>query len=46
MAKPYSYLSVHLIDDKLLFKMCCLQTAYFRADHTGENIADGLRVFE
>ncbi|XP_035848419.1 zinc finger BED domain-containing protein 1-like [Sander lucioperca] len=42
-AEPYQSLTVHYITEDLQLKACSLQTAYFPEDHTGENIAAGLR---
>ncbi len=42
-AEPYQSLTVHFITEDLDLKARCLQTAYFPDDHTGENIAAGLR---
>jgi len=36
-------LTVHYIDDNYEIKSRCLQTAYFPENHTGENIAQGLK---
>ncbi|KAJ4945987.1 hypothetical protein JOQ06_023665 [Pogonophryne albipinna] len=41
--EPYLSLTVHFINDDFELKSHCLQTVYFPADHTGENIAHGLR---
>uniref|UniRef100_A0A8C9YIK6 BED-type domain-containing protein n=1 Tax=Sander lucioperca TaxID=283035 RepID=A0A8C9YIK6_SANLU len=42
-AEPYQSLRVHYITEDLHLKARSLQTAYFPEDHTGENIAAGLR---
>lgn len=42
-SEPYQSLTVHYIDEDLNLKARCLQAAYFPDDHTGENIASGLR---
>ncbi len=42
-AEPYQSLTVHFITEDLELKARCLQTAYFPDNHTGENIAAGLR---
>ncbi|XP_051571349.1 E3 SUMO-protein ligase ZBED1-like [Myxocyprinus asiaticus] len=42
-ADPYQSLTVHFITEDFDLKACCLKTAYFPDDHTGENIAAGLR---
>ncbi|XP_030224922.1 zinc finger BED domain-containing protein 1-like [Gadus morhua] len=41
--EPYMSLTVHFVNEN--FELCnrCLQTAYFPTDHTGENIAAGLK---
>ena len=41
--EPYLSLTVHFANDNFELKSRCLQTAYFPTDHTGENIALGLR---
>ena len=41
--EPYLSLTVHFVNDNFELKSRCLQTAYFPTDHTGENIALGLR---
>ncbi|XP_047674033.1 ceramide transfer protein isoform X2 [Tachysurus fulvidraco] len=41
--EPYISLTVHFDDEEFELKSCCLQTSYFPDDHTGENIARGLR---
>lgn len=41
--EPYQSLTVHYIDEDLNLKARCLQASYFPDDHTGENIAAGLR---
>ncbi|XP_061585714.1 E3 SUMO-protein ligase ZBED1-like [Cololabis saira] len=41
--EPYQSLTVHFIDQDLKLKARCLQVSYFPDDHTGENIAAGLR---
>ncbi|XP_048036293.1 E3 SUMO-protein ligase ZBED1-like [Megalobrama amblycephala] len=42
-AEPYQSLTVHFIDEDFNLRARCLQTTYFPDDHTGENIAAGLR---
>lgn len=42
-AEPYQSLTVHFIDEDFNLRAHCLQTTYFPDDHTGENIAAGLR---
>ncbi|KAL3995876.1 N-acetyltransferase 8 [Sarotherodon galilaeus] len=42
-AEPYQSLTVHYITEDLHLEARSLQTAYFPEDHTGENIAAGLR---
>ncbi|XP_038163162.1 E3 SUMO-protein ligase ZBED1-like [Cyprinodon tularosa] len=42
-AQPYQSLTVHYIDEDLNLKARCLQASYFPDDHTGENIAAGLK---
>ncbi|XP_061918596.1 E3 SUMO-protein ligase ZBED1-like [Entelurus aequoreus] len=42
-SEPYLSLTLHYINDDFELKSRCLQTAYFPMDHTGENIALGLR---
>lgn len=42
-AEPYQSLTVHYIDEDLNLEARCLQVSYFPDDHTGENIATGLR---
>lgn len=42
-SEPYISLTVHFIDDNFDLKSRCLQTSYFPQDHTGENIAAGLK---
>lgn len=41
--EPYISLTVHYIDADFAMKTKCLQTAFFPDDHTGINIADGLK---
>ncbi|XP_057183056.1 E3 SUMO-protein ligase ZBED1-like [Triplophysa rosa] len=41
--EPYISLTVHFVDEEFELKSRCLQTSYFPDDHTGENIAAGLR---
>ena len=41
--EPYISLTVHFLDQDFELKTRCLQTAYFPGEHTGENIACGLR---
>ncbi|XP_036416323.1 zinc finger BED domain-containing protein 4-like [Colossoma macropomum] len=43
--EPYLSLTVHYINRE--WKLCssCLETSYFPEDHTGQNIADGLKEF-
>ncbi|XP_041841404.1 zinc finger BED domain-containing protein 4-like [Melanotaenia boesemani] len=43
MTERYLSFTVHFINDNFELKSRCLQTAYFPTDHTGENIALGLR---
>lgn len=42
-SEPYISLTVHFVDEEFELKSRCLQTSYFPTDHTGENIALGLR---
>ncbi|XP_052456561.1 E3 SUMO-protein ligase ZBED1-like [Carassius gibelio] len=42
-SEPYISLTVHFVNEEFELKSRCLQTSYFPADHTGENIALGLR---
>ncbi len=42
-SKPYISLTVPFVDEEFELKSHCLQTSYFPDDHTGENIALGLR---
>ncbi|XP_070835535.1 zinc finger BED domain-containing protein 4-like [Chaetodon trifascialis] len=42
-AEPYQSLTVHFIDEDFNLKARCLQANYFPDDHTGDNIAAGLR---
>ncbi|XP_073730753.1 E3 SUMO-protein ligase ZBED1 [Misgurnus anguillicaudatus] len=42
-AEPYQSLTVHFIDEDFNLRARCLQTIYFPDNHTGENIAAGLR---
>lgn len=42
-SEPYISLTVHFVDEEFELKSRCLQTSYFPDDHTGENIALGLR---
>ncbi|KAL6465097.1 hypothetical protein MHYP_G00252300 [Metynnis hypsauchen] len=42
-AEPYRSLTVHFINEHFELKSRCLQTSYFPLDHTGENIANGLK---
>lgn len=41
--EPYISLTVHYIDADFTMKTKCLQTAFFPDDHTGVDIADGLK---
>ncbi|XP_028300964.1 zinc finger BED domain-containing protein 1-like [Gouania willdenowi] len=41
--EPYINLTLHYIDADFTIKTNCLQTAFFPEDHTGQNLADGLR---
>ena len=41
--EPYISLTVHFLDREFQLKARCLQTQYFPGEHTGENIAYGLR---
>ncbi|KAK0145490.1 Zinc finger BED domain-containing protein 1 [Merluccius polli] len=41
--EPYIPLTVHYINADFTMKTKCLQTAFFPVDHTGVNIADGLK---
>ncbi|KAK6181734.1 hypothetical protein SNE40_009530 [Patella caerulea] len=41
--EPYMSFTVHFIDSNWTLKSKCLQTVYFPQDHTGENIAEGLK---
>ena len=41
--EPYISLTLHYIDADFAIKTNCLQTAFFPEDHTGLNIAEGLR---
>lgn len=41
--EPYISLTLHYIDEDFTMKTECLQTAFFPSDHTGVNIADGLK---
>ncbi|KAL2081527.1 hypothetical protein ACEWY4_023380 [Coilia grayii] len=41
--EPYISLTIHFIDTEFNLKVKCLQTAFMPEDHTGQNIADGLR---
>ncbi|KAK0156657.1 Zinc finger BED domain-containing protein 1 [Merluccius polli] len=41
--EPYISLTVHFLDWEFQLKARCLQTQYFPGEHTGENIAYGLR---
>ncbi len=40
---PYLSLTVHFITRDFNVKSCCLQTAFFPAYHTGEELAQGLK---
>ncbi len=42
-SEPYISLTVHFVDEEFELRSRCLQTSYFPDDHTGENIALGLR---
>lgn len=41
--EPYISLTVHFVDEGFQLRSRCLQTAFFPNDHTGENIAMGMR---
>lgn len=41
--EPYLSLTVHFIDMDFNMKTKCLQTSFFPEDHTGQNIAAGLK---
>ncbi|KAM3842884.1 E3 SUMO-protein ligase ZBED1-like [Diretmus argenteus] len=41
--QPYLSLTVHFITDEWSLEHICLQTSFFPDDHTGEEIAQGLR---
>ncbi len=41
--EPYLSLTVHFITSDFNVKSRCLQTAFFPADHTGEELAQGLK---
>lgn len=41
--EPCISLTVHFVNEEFELKSSCLQTPYFPDDHTGENIALGLR---
>ncbi|XP_040289759.1 E3 SUMO-protein ligase ZBED1-like [Bufo bufo] len=41
--EPYISLTVHFVNEEFQLKSRCLQTSYFPDDHTGENIALGLK---
>jgi len=41
--EPYMSLTVHFISSDFTMKSRCLQTAFFPADHTGEELAQGLK---
>ncbi|XP_038129439.1 E3 SUMO-protein ligase ZBED1-like [Cyprinodon tularosa] len=41
--EPYMSLTVHFVNANFELRSRCLQTAYFPTDHTGENIATGLK---
>lgn len=41
--EPYMSLTIHYIDPDFNLTTKCLQTAFIPQDHTGQNIADGLR---
>ncbi|XP_060774450.1 E3 SUMO-protein ligase ZBED1-like [Neoarius graeffei] len=43
MTEPYTSLTVHFVNANFELRSRCLQTAYFPTDHTGENIAMGLK---
>ncbi|XP_038155642.1 E3 SUMO-protein ligase ZBED1-like [Cyprinodon tularosa] len=43
--EPYISLTVHYITDDWSLNSNCLQTSFFPEDHTGENIASGLKQF-
>jgi len=44
-SEPYISLTVHYIDSDWKLLNSCLETSFFPEDHTGENIASGLREF-
>ena len=41
--EPYISLTIHYIDSDFCLNTKCLQTAFIPEDHTGQNIANGLR---
>ena len=41
--QPYLSLTVHFITDEWSLENACLQTSFFPSNHTGEEIAQGLR---
>ncbi|XP_067270785.1 E3 SUMO-protein ligase ZBED1-like [Pseudorasbora parva] len=43
--EPYISFTVHYITNDWSLNSCCLQTSFFPDDHTGENIASGLKQF-
>ncbi len=43
--EPYISLTVHYITSDWSLNSCCIQTSFFPDDHTGENIASGLKHF-
>ncbi len=43
--EPYISLTVHYITSDWSLNSCCIQTSFFPDDHTGENIASGLKQF-
>ncbi len=45
VAEPYISLTVHYITSNWSLNSCCIQTSFFPDDHTGENIASGLKQF-
>nr|XP_054606785.1 E3 SUMO-protein ligase ZBED1-like [Nothobranchius furzeri] len=42
---PYMSLTIHYVDKDWKLKNKCLETSFFPEDHTGENIAKGLKEF-
>lgn len=41
--EPYLRLTMHFITSDFNMNSCCLQTAFIPADHTGEELAQGLK---